>query len=601
MSAASLYVGDLLPHITEVTIYKKFAPLGTVTSVKLCRDWVTGKSLCYAYVNFENPAEAEKAYRTLNYELLEGQPMRIVKSTRNPWLHKGGDSCCHHHCCGGGGSGGKGMVDAKTLVEAIESYSMAFKQTLGMQDSGEPKAPTGYKYSSDFLKRMNNANKQYTNVFIKNFKDLLDDYRLWKLCKQFGEIVSAKVMVDEYGISRGFGFACFTDSDAAQRAVKKLNGLVLDGRTLYAGPAMTGTQRQRDPSLRYDGEDHRQTEWRPTTVSSRICIRNLRDLVDDVRLYKEFQRFGPVQHSEVMKTPDGKSSGTGYVDFKDKIDAARALNSMNGKAFYGTRITVTYVPHTNTVSTNTSARDPQTEDDFGSYCTSTGEWDVDEKDCDKPRTGSYRHDIQTGNDLDNCNKSSNTTRSLLHLTSLANSLADKGHPININDIGNFTSTSVNRNSSNNSDINTSNNALRSSANRKPSTGLREGVDDAGREKTKSFSKDDRSVAKDDILATKDDNDDDDDSDTSATATLCVKNLDESISDDKLENLFTTFGTVISAKVISSEFGASKGFGFVIMSEAQDAVKAIKSLDGRIVVNRPIYVAPAAQPRPLHKT
>ena len=49
------------------------------------------------------------------------------------------------------------------------------------------------RYSSDFLKRMNNANKKYTNVFIKNFKDLLDDYKLWKLCKQFGEIVSAKV------------------------------------------------------------------------------------------------------------------------------------------------------------------------------------------------------------------------------------------------------------------------------------------------------------------------------------------------------------------------------------------------------------------------
>lgn len=43
--------------IFQVILYKKFAPMGTVTSVKLCRDWVTGKSLCYAYVNFENPAE----------------------------------------------------------------------------------------------------------------------------------------------------------------------------------------------------------------------------------------------------------------------------------------------------------------------------------------------------------------------------------------------------------------------------------------------------------------------------------------------------------------------------------------------------------------
>ncbi|GFO34380.1 polyadenylate-binding protein [Plakobranchus ocellatus] len=179
MSAASLFVGELLPHVNEmkqnlqyqnqrahqydmiawtpqatgrtrclvyplkfpwVLLYKKFAPMGTVTSVKLCRDWVTGNSLCYAYVNFENPAEAEKAYRTLNYELLEGQPMRIMKSTRNPWVPKGGDCSCfhhhHHHCCAGVGVGmgvgmgvgaNKGLVDAKTLMEAIESYSMAFK------------------------------------------------------------------------------------------------------------------------------------------------------------------------------------------------------------------------------------------------------------------------------------------------------------------------------------------------------------------------------------------------------------------------------------------------------------------------------------------
>lgn len=51
--------------------------------------------------------------------------MRIMKSTRNPWLQKDGDcGCYHHHCCG---SGTKGFIDAKTFVEAIENYSAAFK------------------------------------------------------------------------------------------------------------------------------------------------------------------------------------------------------------------------------------------------------------------------------------------------------------------------------------------------------------------------------------------------------------------------------------------------------------------------------------------
>jgi len=598
MSAASLYVGDLLPHVNEVILYKKFAPMGTVTSVKLCRDWVTGKSLCYAYVNFENPAEAEKAFRTLNYELLEGQPMRIMKSTRNPWLHKGGESCCYHHHCCGGSSAGKGLVDAKTLVEAIESYSMAFK-SLALHDAGETKAPTGYKYSSDFLKRMNNANKQYTNVFIKNFKDLLDDFKLWKLCKQFGEVVSAKVMVDEYGLSKGFGFACFTDSDSAQRAVNKLHGLVLDGRTLYAGPAMTGTQRQRDTGFRHDSNDHYKptNEWRQTTVSSRICVRNLRDIVDDVRLRKEFERFGPVLSAELLKTSDGRSRGTGYVDFNEKSDAAKALNSMHGKVIYGTRISVTYAPHTSTASTNTFPHD-YTHHDTPDFHYNSHDDHLDDNhhyDLERDRNSFRRsygrlHDVSTTTcTSDDGDNNSSSSRNLMQLKTLASSLADKGHPININDIGNFNTSSVNRNSSNNSDINTSNNAILTLATRKVGGGTDE------RERNPE-----EKTLCDVTQHTENQEEADDQDDTSSSATLCVKNLDESINDQKLETLFSVYGTVLSANVISNEFSASKGFGFVIMSEAQDAVKAIKNLDGRIVVNRPIYVAPAAQARSLPK-
>ncbi|KAK6976192.1 polyadenylate-binding protein 3 [Biomphalaria glabrata] len=569
MSAASLFVGELLPHVNEVILYKKFAPMGTVTSVKLCRDWVTGKSLCYAYVNFENPAEAEKAYRSLNYELLEGQPMRIMKSTRNPWLQKGGDcSCYHHHCC----NNTKGFVDAKTIVEAIETYGFSFKN-IGLQDTGETKAPTGYKYSSEFLKRMNNANNRFTNVFIKNFKDLLDDFKLWKLCKQFGEVTSAKVMLDEYGISKGFGFACFTDSDAAQRAVNKLNGLVLDGRTLYAGPAMTRTQRQRDFNYRYDNDDYK-NDWRHNTnnatfsCSPRICIRNLRDIVDDIRLRKEFERFGPVLHAELLKTYDGRSKGIGYVTYKEQTDATKALNSMHGKVIYGTRISVTYSHNYPNISSNNVADNALTSGN--SSLGGTG----------GSSTANPVTTTNTSNDGDNA------TKNLLQLKDLVSTLANKGHPVNINDISNFNGgNSVNRNSSNNIDnINTSNNAILAMSARKAvdkAEGTENGDVANGTEQKRS-----EQDASDDTTGT--------------TATLSVKNLDESITDEKLESLFSVYGNVLSAKVISNEFGTSKGFGFVIMSDAQDAVRAIKNLDGRIVVNRPVYVAPTAQARALTK-
>ncbi|MBI4862679.1 MAG: RNA-binding protein [Candidatus Riflebacteria bacterium] len=60
-----------------------------------------------------------------------------------------------------------------------------------------------------------------------------DDQGLRQAFAQFGEIVEAKVVTDrDTGRSRGFGFVTFTDENAANEARNKMNGQVLDGRTI---------------------------------------------------------------------------------------------------------------------------------------------------------------------------------------------------------------------------------------------------------------------------------------------------------------------------------------------------------------------------------
>ncbi len=72
--------------------------------------------------------------------------------------------------------------------------------------------------------------------------------------------------------------------------------------------------------------------------------------------------------------------------------------------------------------------------------------------------------------------------------------------------------------------------------------------------------------------------------------LYVGNLTFNTSSNDLETLFAPHGQVTSAQVISDrDSGRSRGFGFVEMSSADEAQKAISSLNGKDVDGRELTV------------
>jgi cold-inducible RNA-binding protein len=78
--------------------------------------------------------------------------------------------------------------------------------------------------------------------------------------------------------------------------------------------------------------------------------------------------------------------------------------------------------------------------------------------------------------------------------------------------------------------------------------------------------------------------------------LYVGNLTFGTTNGDLENMFAEFGSVERAQVITDrDTGRSRGFGFVEMASADDAQKAISSLDGKNVDGRQLTVN-VAKPR-----
>ena len=76
--SSSLYVGELHLDVSESVLFDRFNQVGPVTSIRVCRDAVTRRSLGYAYVNFQSPQDAERALDTLNFEPFLGKPCRIM-------------------------------------------------------------------------------------------------------------------------------------------------------------------------------------------------------------------------------------------------------------------------------------------------------------------------------------------------------------------------------------------------------------------------------------------------------------------------------------------------------------------------------------------
>ncbi|KAL8156189.1 polyadenylate-binding protein 2-like isoform X2 [Apium graveolens] len=267
------------------------------------------------------------------------------------------------------------------------------------------------------------------NIFIKNLDKTIDQKALQDTFSTFGNIISCKIVTDDSGQSKGYGFVQYDSDEGAQKAIEQLNGMLLNDKQVYVGPFL----RKQERELATD-----------KSKFTNVYVKNLAEATSEEDLKKIFGEFGEITSVVVMRDGDGKSKCFGFINFEDADAAARSVETLNGKKF------------------------------------DHKEWYVGKAQKKSEREMELKVKFEQN----------------------LKETADKSQGLN----------------------------------------------------------------------------------------LYVKNLDDSLGDDKLKELFTPFGTITSCKVMRDPTGTSKGSGFVAFSIPEEASRALSEMNGKMVFNKPLYVA-----------
>jgi polyadenylate-binding protein len=182
------------------------------------------------------------------------------------------------------------------------------------------------------------AKVKFTNVYVKNLDESVNDEEFMEMFSKFGKITSAVVSKDENGKSKLFGFVNFENYQDAQNAVEEMNEKEVKGKALFVGRAQSKTERQNELRKQYEKE---REEKLSKYQGVNLFIKNLDDTVDDEKLRQEFSNYGVITSTKIMRDDKtGSSRGFGFVCFSSPDEATKAVTETNGKMFAGKPIYV---------------------------------------------------------------------------------------------------------------------------------------------------------------------------------------------------------------------------------------------------------------------
>lgn len=145
------------------------------------------------------------------------------------------------------------------------------------------------------------------NIFVKNLAKSIDNKTLYDTFSMFGNILSCKVATTAKGESRGYGFVHYESEEAAQSAIRRVDGKVIANETVSVSAFKPKTERGGGKSN-----------------FTNIYIKNLPKDMSTKAFEDLFGKYGAITSSKM-------ENGYAFVNYASHEAAARAIQALDGK------------------------------------------------------------------------------------------------------------------------------------------------------------------------------------------------------------------------------------------------------------------------------
>ena len=290
-STTTIIVKNLPTTTDDVGLRALFSKHG-----KIAR-WVMPPAKVLALVEFAEPASAKAAFTGLAYTRYQRAPLFLE------WAP----------------------------ADLLRAASSATKPSKAAEEASAPSAetPPNLPAAAGAALFVKNVNFSTTEDGLRAMFDRVAPTRSVHIPKRTHKKDGATVQQ-----SMGYAFVEFQSADAAEQALKELQGATCDGHALELRRSKRGDEKSSAGVKRKRAVGG--------AANTKITVKNVAFEATKSDLRQLFGAFGHLKSVRLPKKPDGSNRGFAFVEYAALADAKRAMESLAATHLYGRHLVLEY-------------------------------------------------------------------------------------------------------------------------------------------------------------------------------------------------------------------------------------------------------------------